>query len=335
MSATIYDIAEKANVSIATVSRVFSNHPRVSDKTREKVLAIADQYQYFPNVSAQTLARQNSYMIAAVVPMLTNYFFMEVLRGVQEQMALSDFELMVFSVSDPSESLLHLQKATQKGRSEGVFLFSTYLTDADAKKVVKNTHPLMMVDCYHAAFESLCVDNVFGGYQATQHLLAQGYTKIALLGAAPISIPAQERKKGFLKAMEEAGIAVPPTMMQDCMDCAFHGFSENSGYITAQKIFENHPDVEAFFAMSDIQALGAMQAIKERGRVIGKDIAIIGFDDIQVAQYVGLSTVRQPMYEMGQKAFDILKAKIEGTSKIVKQEKLAPRLIIRDSSIIS
>lgn len=335
MSATIYDIADKANVSIATVSRVFSNHPRVSEKTRAKVLAIAEQYHYYPNVSAQTLARQNSYMLAAVVPMLTNYFFMEVLRGVQDRMASSGYDLMVFSVSDPSESFSQLQRATQKGRSEGVFLFSTYLSDADSKRLQKAGHPVLMVDCYDDLLDSVSVDNLLGAYQATQHLLAQGYTKIGLLGADPISIPAQERKKGFLKAIQEANVVIPTTMMADCVNCAFHGFSESSGYQTAMEILSFHPEVEAFFAMSDTQALGALKAIKEKGRIVGKDIAIIGFDDIQIAEYVGLSTIRQPMYEMGQKAFDMLKSKIESKKDINQQQKLAPELVVRHSSIIA
>jgi LacI family transcriptional regulator len=332
VSATIYDIADKANVSIATVSRVFSNHPRVSEKTRAKVLAIAEQHHYYPNVSAQALARQNSFMMAAVVPMLTNYFFMEVLRGVQDKMAESGYDLMVFSVSDPSESMTPLYRAMQKGRSEGVFLFSTYLPDAEAKRLAKNGHPILLVDCCHDLLDSIAVDNVAGAYVATQHLLQLGHQKIALLGADPVSGPAQERKRGFLQAIWEAGLYVPESMIQDCTNCTSHGFSEEAGYQTAMKVLELHPDIEAFFAMSDIQALGALKALHQHGKVPGQDVSIIGFDDIQVAEYVGLTTMRQPMYEMGQQAFELLKSKMEGNRTVTGLRKMAPQLIVRSST---
>ncbi len=330
LAVTIYDIAERAGVSIATVSRVFNQHARVSEATRARVLAVARELGYQPHVSAQSLARQKAQLIAAVIPVLSNFFYMEIIRGMQDAVADSAFDLILYAAPSPQEVDSQLERAIQKGRADGLLLFSTPLSDAYRKRLRKADLAVILIDAADPDFDSVIVDNVKGGYMATRHLIDLGYERIAHLTVVPEPPPAAQRREGYERALREAGRTVDPALIA-ASDRKPYGFVEEAGYEGMKILLARNASPDAVFAASDIQALGAMRALREAGLRVPEDCGLIGFDDIELSRYVGLTTVRQPMYEMGKLAIEKLLARLEDPERPVSHTVFSPRLVVRES----
>ena len=332
MAITIYDIARSAKVSIATVSRVFNNSPRVSPDTRERVLQIAKGLNYQPHVSAQSLARQNSHLITAVIPVLANYFYMEIIRGMQDAVAESEYDLLVYAAPKPELVGGQLDRAAQKGRSEGLLIVSTPLTENWAKRLKSAKRPVVLVDALHPDFDSISVDNRKGGYMATRHLIEQGFERIAHITISPEPPPAAERRRGYEEALKEAGRKIERSQIVASEKKPF-GFVEESGYEAMLTLLSRKPRPDAVFVASDIQSLGALRALREKGLRAPEDIALVGFDDIQVSQYIGLSTLRQPTYEMGKLAVQKLLQRIKQAEHPTTNTVFSPSLVVRATSL--
>ena len=329
---TIYDIAKEADVSIATVSRAFNNSPRVSSETRERIFAIAKEMGYQPHASARSLAKRQSNLISAIIPMLTSYFFLEVLQGVQDRITESDYDLLVYSAPRMEEVDKMLENALSKGRSAGALLFSSPLNEQRLERLKQYGNPVVLVDLYHDEFDSVSIDNEQGGYLAASHLLERGCRRVGLLSADPESVPSRERVDGYRRAHQEWGIEPDEKLNVSTTDPQFHGFTEEAGYAAMARLLDSHSDMDAVFAVSDIQALGARRAIEDRGMNVPADIALVGFDDIMISRYVELTTLRQPMYEMGKMAIDILLKRIQDGDVPVSHTIFSPSLIERSTS---
>lgn len=331
VAVTIYDIAEEASVSIATVSRVFNGHPRVSDATRRRVFRVAERLGYEPHASAQSLARQNTQLIAAVVPMMTSYFFMEVIRGLQDRLDESQFDLLVYASRSLDKVDGQLGRAVQRGRADGLLLVSTPLTDARARRLQAAQSPVVLVDSYHPEFDSVSVDNRKGGCEATKHLIETGHERIALIMPNPDSVPAAERKEGYLDALRKAGRSVDEDLVIASRDGEHHGYTRETGYRAMRTLLEQDHRPTAVFVAADVMALGALRAAQEAGLSVPDDLAIVGFDDIATSAYVGLTTLRQPMYEMGKLAIEKLIRRIASPTTPPSHTIFAPRLVVRDT----
>ncbi|MFQ5568057.1 MAG: LacI family DNA-binding transcriptional regulator [Rhodothermales bacterium] len=332
MGVTIYDIAEKAKVSIATVSRVFNNHPRVSEKTRERVIAIAEELGYQPHVSAQNLARRKTHILSAVIPVMTNFFFVGVLRGLQDRLAESDFDLLVYASKALEDVDGQLERALQRGRAEGVLLFSMPLTEERVERLKRSRQPIVLVDCFHPEFDSVSINNEQGGYLATRYFIDQGCSRIGMIMANPESIPAAERRTGYERALLEAGLPMDEALVVSSNDAVEHGYTEQAGHDAMKQLLQRQPRPEAVFVASDIQALGALRAVNEEELSVPEDIAIIGFDDIMISEYVGLSTLRQPMYQMGKLAVEKFLMRQQHPEYPTSHTVFSPRLIVRKTS---
>lgn len=329
---TIYDIAEKAGVSIATVSRVFNKHPRVSDRTRERVFRVAEDMGYQPHVSARNLAQRKTHLVSAVIPMMTNYFFVEVLRGLQDRLIDSEYDLLVYSAPGIEDVTKQLQRAIQRGQSEGVLLFATPILDEHLKRLQKRKHPVVLVDAFHPELDSISTDNRQGGYSATQHLIEEGCTRIGMIMANPVSVPAADRFRGYREAILDAGLHFDDRYVVVSREHWQHGFSEKAGYEAMVRLLKETPRPDGVFVASDIQALGALRALHDRGIRVPEDVALVGFDDIKFSEYVGLTTLRQPMHEMGRLAVEKLLLRIQEPEHPTSHTVFAPKLIRRDTS---
>ncbi|QXD16443.1 LacI family transcriptional regulator [Rhodocaloribacter litoris] len=328
MGVTIYDIAEQAGVSIATVSRVFNNHTRVSEATRRRVLRVAAELGYQPHVSAQSLARRKTHLIAAVIPVLSNFFYMEVIRGMQDAVAESDFDLLLYAAPSPQEIDSQLERALQKGRADGLLLLSTPLTEAYRNRLKSARGSIVLVDAADPDFDSVSVDNVKGGYMATRYLIDLGYERIAHITVAPEPPPAVQRRQGYEQALREAGRSVDPALIA-ASGRKPYGFVEEAGYEAMRQLLERDERPDAVFVASDIQALGALKALQEAGLQVPRDMGLVGFDDIVVSKYVGLTTLRQPMYEMGRIAIEKLLSRLKHPERSVSHTVFSPRLVVR------
>ncbi len=332
MAVTIYDIASKAGVSIATVSRVFNDNPRVSAATRTNVRAIAESLGYQPHASAQSLARRRSSVVSAVIPMLTNYFFVEILRGLQDRMAESEFDLLVFSARTMQEVDVQMDRALQPGRSAGVLVFSSPMNKARLEKLSNSGQAVVLVDCFHETLDAVTTNNEHGGFLATEHLIDCGCLRIALIMANEDSVPAHDRRRGYERALTKEARRVDPSLIVHGENGVDDGYTEEAGYQAMSKLLALDERPDGIFATSDIQALGVLTAVREAGLSVPEDIRVVGFDDILLSRHIGLTTIRQPMYEMGTIAADRLISRIESPTDTQAQTVLSPRLVVRATS---
>lgn len=329
---TIYDIAEAAGVSIATVSRVFNDNPRVSDATRATVLEVADRLGYQPHVSARSLARRQTETISAIVPMLSNYFYAEVLKGLQDRMSATSFDLLVFSAPTLDQIEGQVEKALHRGRSAGVMLFSAPVRGELERQLQRSDLPVVLVDCYHPGFDSISTDNRRGGEIAADYFLSTGMSSPAVLMANPHSIPASHRLEGFRQRMQEAGVPLSKEQVIVSSTGYHDGFNEQSGFQGMNALLASGKLPDVVFATSDVQAIGAMEAMRQAKVDVPDAVQVIGFDDLPIARYLGLSTLRQPMHEMGARAFDLLCERMNNPASAVAHTVFAPTFVARQTT---
>ncbi|MGH7494086.1 MAG: LacI family DNA-binding transcriptional regulator [bacterium] len=340
MAVTIYEVAKKAGVGIGTVSRVLNDSPQISPATRTKVLRVIKELNFQPHALAQSLARQKTHTIGVIVPFFTGYFYVELLRGIQRALSLHKFDLILYGVDDLQKKDASLKRALQQRRVDGVLLVSMRLSDNFVSEFKRRRLPLVLVDAFHDQFDSITVNNQEGAYSATRHLIRLGYHHIAMLTGHFESIPAQTRLDGCQRALKEAGMTLPEDMLitSDSLPGEAarvnDGFNQEAGYLAMRNFLATRPrngSPTAVFVNCDIQAIGVIKAVKESGLRIPEDIALIGFDDIELAEYVGLTTVRQPMSEMGQKAVERMMALLEHPDLPRQHLRLETQLVVRES----
>ncbi len=327
---TIYDIAREAKVGIGTVSRVFNNHPSVSAETRGRVLSVASRLDYHPHPYARGLARKRTNSILAVIPFFSTYFFVEILQGVQSKLGEVDCDLVLYGVNHPDQVEASLRRNAVRGRVDGQLFFSMKLPDMFAVEHKSLKIPVVLVDTFHPLFDSLTVENVEGALTATRHLISLGHKRIGILNANLESVPARERLQGFQRAMRETGIPVDQELMKRSASPMLDGFTRETGYQLMKEFLRlGSKAPTAVFVASDIQALGAMTAIQEAGLQCPDDVAIVAFDDIPLASHLGLTTMRQPMYEMGSLAIERLMERMKNPDVSPKHTTFVPTLVIR------
>jgi LacI family transcriptional regulator len=335
MPVTIYDIAKKASVGVGTVSRVLNNHPNVSSKTRDRVLQVAHEMNYQPHAFAQGLARKKTNTIAAIIPFFTNYFFLEVLQGIQDKILTFGYDLMLYGLNEnePDQFERYLLRATQKGRADGVMLFSLRLPDTFGDKYKHINQPMLLIDCYHPEFDSITVDNKAGAYAATKHLIDLGHKRIGMINANPISPPAQQRCEGYKTALVENGLHFNDKIYKSSTIMKYDGFSREAGYVSMIEMLDLPIDKRptAIFVASDVQAMGVLSAMRDHHLSAPDDIAIVGFDDIELAKHIGLTTVSQPMYEMGVLSVGRMLDRLTNRNGSVTHTSFTPKLIIRET----
>ncbi|MDD8019244.1 MAG: LacI family DNA-binding transcriptional regulator [Bacteroidota bacterium] len=332
MAVTIYDIAREAKVGIGTVSRVLNNSANVTRQTRDRVLTVAAKLNYQPHAFAQALARKRSSTLNAIIPFFSNYFFIQVLQGVQETLIAHGFDLIIHGANTQEQAEEYLLHSTRKGRVDGTMLFSLGLPDHVAQEYVKKDIPLILVDTFHPMFDSIRVDNIEGAKRATKHLISLGHTSIGMINAKEKSVPARERLMSFKETLQSSGIVIFDEIIVNSTLDKDDGFSRESGYEAVQELFRRNIKMpSAFFVSSDIQAIGVIAALQEHNFSVPDDVAIVSFDDIELAKYFELTTMRQPMFAMGELAVKKMLERIEKPSAPVSSINFTPDLIIRSS----
>lgn len=329
---TIYDIAKAANVGIGTVSRVLNNHPSVSHETRAGVLKVANRLNWHPHPYARGLAKQRTNSILVVVPFFSTYFFVEVLRGVQSKLREMDYDLILYGMNDPRHVEELLKRNSLRVRVDGVLFLSMPLPAAFIDEYHRLKIPIVAVDTHRNNVDSLYAENVKGAHTATNHLLSLGHRRIGLLGASLRSQPARERVDGYRRALEEQGVEIDPNLIKTGGASPVDGFSRECGYeVMKQFIDLGSRRPTAIVVTSDIQASGALLAMEEAGLRCPDDIALVGYDDIELASHLGLTTMRQPMFEMGALAVGMLAERLGGSSAPPIQMPFVPQLIVRET----
>jgi DNA-binding LacI/PurR family transcriptional regulator len=307
---TIRDVARHAGVSAATVSRVLNDSPLVLEPTRERVQAAVDELGYRLNATARNLSIGRAMAIGVVVPFFTAPSVIERLRGVVERLGRGErreYDLMLFDVEAPdSRPFQHL---VGRDRVAGLLIISLPVSDEDVAAFARDELPAVLVDASHPALPRVVIDNVRGGELAAEHLLARGHSRIGFIGddhQNPYGFTSSaDRLRGFRTALRRAG---------GDLDRAFvrvgpHG--REPADELAQELLSLPDPPSAIFAASDLQAIGVLKAAERLGARVPEDLAVIGFDDVDLAEIVGLTTIRQPLREGGALAADLLLRAIE------------------------
>ena len=329
---TIYDIAKAAHVGIGTVSRVLNNHPNVSLATRTRVLTVANRLNWRPHPYARGLARQKTNSVLAVVPFFSTYFFVEVLRGVQSKLGEMEHDLILYGINDPHHVEELLRKNSMRMRVDGVLFLSMSVPEFFVEQYDHLKIPIVLIDTKRKDLDSVYVENVKGAYTATNHLLSLGHKRIGMLNASMRSLPVKERLEGFRNAMNDAGIEIDPHLTVSTNSTVLDGFTRESGYELMKELLQlKSARPTAVLISSDIQASGALWAIEEAGLHCPEDIAVIGFDDIELASHLRLTTMRQPMFDMGVLAARKLEERMNGSQLPPANNPFVPELIIRET----
>lgn len=331
MSVTIYDIAREANVSIATVSRVFSQSKQVSEHTKKRVLNVADRFGYRPQATAQNLASKKRKNVAIIVPVISNYFFIELLAGIQDELSANELDLNIININSNKDLFGQVESVLRRRYADAYIFISIHFKVNEWAKLTRYEAPIILVDDFYKDFDSVSVDNITGSYLAVTHFINQGCRNIAMLSASSTSKPIKERYQGYVKALQHNEIVVRQNLIFELDQTYRDGFTEEAGYLTMREMIESGMHFDACFCTSDAQAIGALHA----QRKLNTHIPIIGFDDIKVAQYMGLSSMRQPIHEMGSIAVQKISKKLVHNTKKPSHIIFKPELVVRESSLVN
>jgi LacI family transcriptional regulator len=328
---TIRDVAEKAGVSVSTVSHVINETRFVSEGTRARVLAAMEELSYKPNRLARSLRRKDkaTHTLGLLIPDSTNPFFAEVLRGIEDASFDAGYSVILCnSDDDPDKELNYLNVLLSK-QVDGIVLVSAGTHKSSLELLSRRNGKVVMVDreIEGADLDSVVVDNEEGGYAAVQYLLDLGHQRIGCItGPSPLT-PSAGRSQGYHQALQQVGIPLDDALV------VAGDFRPQSGYTGAKKLLAPPSPPTAIFACNDMMAVGAMRAINEAGLRVPADISVIGFDDIALASFTipPLTTVAQPSYEMGMLAAEVLLQRLQDPNSSPRRERLSPSLVIRNS----
>lgn len=292
MGITIRDVAREAGVSTATVSRALRGLPHVDPQTREHVARVAAELDYVASANASRLASGRQGTVAVITPSLSRWFFATVLSGISEVLQAQDLDLLVHSIGDaPSPSLPGERRL--RGRVDGVIAVA--LPTPDARRLGSIGVPLSVIGATVPAVASVTIDDVEAARTATAHLISLGHERIGLIGSGDVATDSAGtwRMAGFRAAMEEAGIPVDARLQAD------GGFTVDGGETAMAALLARPERPTAVFALSDEMAFGAMRSLRRHGLRPGQDVALIGIDDHDLSGLLDLSTVAQPVADMG------------------------------------
>jgi LacI family transcriptional regulator len=310
MNPTIKDVAQKANVSIATVSRVLNNLTGYSDKTKQKVNEAIKELGYQPNAIARGLINKRTQTIGVMFPSVSGAFSSDLLNGIEELANDRNYSVMVCNTAqDGKRTLKYLQLLREK-QVDGIIYSSEVLKKEyyDVLETMKIPVVLVSSQTEFASVPFVKVDDYQAAYDATLYLISKGHSKIAMISGNPSdAIAGAPRAEGYREALEASGI------LFDSRYLTFGDFLYESGSIAMETLLEQAPDVTAVFAASDEMAIGALSTVIKNGLSVPEDISIMGYDDLGMAKMIipPLTTVRQPLYDIGKIAVEKLIQMIE------------------------
>ncbi|HEY1419217.1 MAG TPA: LacI family DNA-binding transcriptional regulator [Candidatus Dormibacteraeota bacterium] len=328
---TINDIAKRAGLSKASVSRALNGKQDVDPATRKRVLKLATELGYVASASARALSNGRSNCLGLLVPSLTWPWVLEMLRGVAEEIERSGYSLILYTTANGEDSeRAFMTQVVPAGAVDGLALVIPPGMLDYIGRLAKGGLPVVVIDDrgHEGELPTVATTNLEGGRSATQHLVELGRRRIAMLHGQLEFGCNRDRLEGYKATLEEGGLGFDPGRTTTGY------FTEVSGASGMTQLLESDPRIDAVFAANDLMAFGAMRALRSAGRRIPDDVAIVGFDDIPASAmtHPPLTTIRQPLYEMGRKAATMLMAAVGGDS-IPSRVELPTSLVIRASTV--
>jgi LacI family transcriptional regulator len=329
---TIKDIAKALDISVATVSRALRDTYDVSQETREKVLQMAAHLKYKPNFNATGLVQRKTHTIGILLPAITNYYFSTVITGIQEVAYRNGFNIILFITGDSPERELEIVGDLSVNSLDGLLACISSPSDACAhfQEIIDNGLPVVFFDRAATSIQTSKVlqDDYNGAFEATVHLLQNGYRNIAHLAGPEVLTFTEARLRGYREALQQHGIAVDPGKI------VYSGFAQVDGERAVNGLLNEGVVVDGIFAVNDRKAIGAMLALKKRGIQIGEEVGVIGFTGDPVCDLLAptLSTIAEPAFEIGKRSCELLLKHIQKPSFSPEEVILPGKLIPGESS---
>lgn len=324
----IRDVAQKAGVSVATISRVINNRDAVSEKTRMKVERVIKELNYHPSILGRNLRTSESRLLLVLIPSIANPFYTEIINGIEEAAISQKYNILLSTTeSQPERQSIYLDLVKNR-LVDGVISMDPTVNQGQLMEL-SESHPVVQCSEYNKTGDVsyVTIDSELAAYQAVKYLIQIGHQKIALINSEEKFLYARERRQGYEKAMKEFGLPIDSNWIYNTEDLVFE-----YGQLAMRSILDHDDRPTAVFAVSDILAIGALKEINSSGLEVPKDIALVGFDNISFSNmtHPTLTTISQPMYRMGWQVANMLINKIQ--DKEVKSIILEHELIIREST---
>jgi len=323
--ATIRDVAEKAGVTVTTVSRVLNNRGYISEKTRKKVYEAMKELNYQPNELARSLYRRKSYLIGLLIPSVAHPFFAELTSYIEYYAYQNDYKILLCNSLQDVEKEKGYINMLKRHQVDGIIIGSHTLK---TEQYLNVNLPIVAIDRYFSEkIPYVASDNYNGGVLATKLLIQNGCRKIAhISGPLILNTPANNRYKAFMDVVKEHNIE------NVVVETKLNVFDTDEYKKLIIKLFTDHPDIDGVFASSDLIAATIINAAREIGKEVPKDLKIVGYDDISIAKTIvpPLTTIRQPIEEMAKKTIEIILDQIDG--KEVSIENVLPITLVERES---
>lgn len=325
---TIYDVANISGVSISTISRVLNTPEKVNAATRQRVIDAIDQLGFVPKADARARAMKNIGRIGVLTPYFTLPSFVQRLRGVAAALTNENYELVIYPVSSTDQLQGHLSSIPVIGNIDGLVVISLSIGDDNAERLKKSGIETVIIEHCHPYHNSIEIADRDGGRLAAEHLLNKGHQRFAFLGdiESPLKLavhPVASRLLGFEETLASAGKALSPEYIYQSP------FNHEDTMKAAYDLLTLKKRPTAIFAASDLQALCIMKVARQSNIKIPEDLAVVGFDDIDVAEHIDLTTIRQHLDESGKLAAEILLSRIQDPNRPLQQINLTLELVER------
>ena len=324
---TIYDVAEYSSTSISTVSRVLNSPDKVSVETRHKVFTAIDTLGFVPKAEARARALRLNGRIGVITPFFTAPSFVQRLRGLAGELSKKNYDLVIYTVDSVDRLQSYLSSLPLTGNLDGLVIMSLPVEDTYVNHLVKHNIPTVLIEFPNTKLNSVEIDDVDGGRMVAEYLVAKGHQRIAFLGDSDLpeySIhPVSLRLVGFRQGLLEAGIVLKDEFVR------LAPYTMEQTRQAAIELLNTPNPPTAIFAATDFQALSVIKVAHQLGVKVPQELAIIGFDDLDMAEYADLTTVRQHLDESGRLAIEILLAHIADSSRPVQHMKLPLSIIVR------
>ena len=323
------DVAKLAKVSPATVSRVISQPDLVSEATKVKVLKAINELNYRPHMVASQFRRKETKMILVIIPDISAPFFSEVLRGIQHTAASNGYKVILGDSENDVEKEKEFIDLLFQKQADGVVLLTARM-DLQNLEQVANQFPTVIACEYYDSLEvpTVSIDNISSSRKLTDHLIDLGHTRIAHITGSMDVILSRDRMRGYRQALMSREIPINPAFIQE------GDSSIQSGYDQMFKLLSLEQPPTAVFAFNDQMAIGAIKAVKDFGKKVPENVAVVGFDNLEIASFFNpeITSIDQPRYKIGEMAMTLLLKLMNGEKLDRKKIVLADELIIRESS---
>lgn len=323
------DVAERAGVSVATVSYVLNGGPRpVSAQTRARVQAVIDELGYYPNDLARGLRVGQSRAVGLLIPSITNAFYAEVAHALETYCHGEGFLVMLCNSEGEAEREASYVQALRAGRVDGLVVIPNSEPSALLRPILQAKLPVVLLEHDVPGISCVAIEEFRGGQIGTEHLLRLGHRRVALLRERPTSVLSRERVDGYREALARAAIAYDPSLVVEC------GSTQAEGFRVTNELLALPEPPTAVFAHNDLLALGVCHAVRRAGLSVPGDVSVVGYDDISSAAYLNppLTTVRFPKAEMGRRAGELILGSLRGEELPARTLTLPVELVVREST---